>query len=349
MKNNNRLLSISDLVWVDYILMWIYTWDPDKINTIILGIDFPYCKSNNITFWIIIELFLLGIIKIEYINKNLKRLYTFTKNSRKELEEKIIREKLSPVTYYGFIDEPDAQYEIAYRINSENLLKYLNNRTDNWYLELDYTNSIMAIAPKEQIKWIVSHIDEKVRNSNISQKNFRLSISEYLKINIDGITSQTNPFLTINYLSKNWLIYLKHSDLVNTVSDKNISVIFDICPKFYSYEGSIITGKEYNIIKKKDTIFLDTKTGEILLFWKKLDIKYGTRNYKFIEILYANQWEFINGDRIFDYLWTIQNERGKVLLDVLSRLPEELKAIIEVFNYNYRLRNDTEILRLIYG
>lgn len=349
MKNNKRLLSISDLIWIDYILFGICLSDPEKVNNIILGTDFPCCKRNNIVFWILIELYLQGTIDISYINKNLKRVYTFTKNTRKELEEKIAKGKLNPLTYYGFIDELDAQFDITYTFNPEKVQAYINTRADSWYEELNISNAIMSISPMEQVKSIALSIDKNIRTKNISLKNYSFQIWKYIKLNSDGITSQTNPFLAISYLVKSWLIDLHSSELIESLSDKDITIVFDINPKFFSYEWHLITWREYELDKRKDTVFMDTKTGEILLFWKRLDIKYWTRNYKFMEILYANQWEFVDGERILGHLRTIQNERGKVLWDVSSRLPDEIKPIIEVSNGNYRLLNDTEILRWIYG
>lgn len=349
MNNNKRLLNIYDIIWIDYILLGIYLSNSEKENTIILGTDFSLCKRNDIVFWILIELYLQGTIDISYINKNLKRLYTFTKNTSKDIENNISQWKLNALTFYGFIDDQGAQYDIAYTFDPRKILEYFYIRTDAWYEEQNIANAIMCISPPEQVRSIATAIEKKFRNKNITKKNYSFQIWNYLKMNTDGITSQTNPFLAILYLAKNWLIDIHRSSLIDPISDTDITVVFDINPKFFSYEWCMLSWREYIIDKRKDTIFLDSKTGEILLFWKRIDIKYWTRNYKFIEILYANQWEFIDRDRILGYIWTIQNERGKVLWDVSSRLPDEIKPIIEVSNYNYRLLNDTEILRWTYG
>ncbi len=47
---NKSLLGISDLIWIDYVLLCLYAGNQNKSSTIILGTDFPLCKRSEFVF-----------------------------------------------------------------------------------------------------------------------------------------------------------------------------------------------------------------------------------------------------------------------------------------------------------
>jgi len=298
-------------------------------------------------------------------NCNLNCIYCPLEHFKWEMSNDIIKlffEKLLKYKWYKFyitlfwgeplINRRAIKYIYSYLIknkkiiNNNNLLFEIKIVTNGTLIDKDYLTIFEKFNEVSYINFIMDISIDGVKNTQLSQRNYKIWFIDYYDKLIKNINYIINKWIKVDLFL---VMYLHNKNIINDILYliKNFDIPIFLMPVDLSYDYIIKNRSKINFYIK----FYLRKISEIILFIKKYHLEFKISNFRtnsFFDLKLPPIWPTINynwdiyvtrdflfqmdKNNTFSTIWNITTINFEVMLDYFS---DNLKFIEKQALYTY--------------